>query len=183
MLPSAATATGSDEDKDEEEDVGEEGGPVIPQDRIGSISSDVLSGATNQLLQVRTLHARLKSQKQLAEESRQRASAQKLEEKRQADLIARVKLEAWAKNLFAAMDQNKDGGLTLKELKDGLELSDKICIQDNYGEAQAHVYILGCRQYISKMFDRQNKDISQDLKKTSTIRARNSRRFKTQRSS
>ena len=118
MLPSAATATGSDEDEDDED---EERGPVIPQDRIGSITSDVLSGATNQLLQVRTLHARLKSQKELAEESRQRASAQKLEEKRQADLIARVKLEAWAKNLFAAMDQNKDGGLTLKELKDGLE--------------------------------------------------------------
>ena len=88
MLPSAATATGSDEDEDDED---EERG-VIPQDRIGSITSDVLSGATNQLLQVRTLHARLKSQKELAEESRQRASAQKLEEKRQADLIARVSI-------------------------------------------------------------------------------------------
>lgn len=118
------TAADGTQSEDEEDDRAHPVASVGKLHAAGAI--DDVSDATNQMLQIKTMTAKLKSTAQMAEQARQRAAARQAEEERQATEIAKAKLEGWAKRVFTKMDTNNDQRLTYNELKTGLDAEAKL---------------------------------------------------------
>jgi hypothetical protein len=120
--PNAATNASPSEDQGDKRSR-----PASPVGKLHAKDTvDDVGVATQQLLQVKTMTEKMKTSAELAEEARKRAAARKAEEARQADKIAKIKVESWATRLFKKMDADGDKHLTIKELQTGLEAEAKM---------------------------------------------------------